>query len=58
MTVEFLEEYRAQDGRWFRIGQIAQLPDEEARALVTTGRAKEFVIREDDEAEEGEGGEG
>lgn len=45
MTIEFLEEYRAQDGRWFRTGEIANIPEDEARVLIRTGRAKEFRIK-------------
>ena len=45
MTIEFLEEYRAGDGRWFRIGEIANLPEGEARVLIRTGRAKEYRIQ-------------
>ena len=49
MTVEFLERYRAGDGRWFGIGEIADLPEGEARVLVRTGRAKEFRIKPPDD---------
>lgn len=48
MTVQFLEEYKSTDGRWFHIGEIAEIPEGEARILVRTGRAKEFRIKPPD----------
>lgn len=42
MTVEFLEECRTADGRYFRAGHLADVPDDEARELIRTGRAKAF----------------
>ena len=53
MIVEFLERYRAGDGRWFSIGEIADLPEGEARVLIRTGRAKEFRIGQEPPPDEG-----
>ena len=47
MNVQFLEEYRAGDGRWYKVGELANLPEGEARVLIRTGRAREFTLPED-----------
>lgn len=49
MTVEFLERYQSNDGRWFGVGEIANLPEGEARVLIRTGRAREYKVKEEPE---------
>jgi hypothetical protein len=47
VNVQLLEEYKAHDGRFYKIGELANLPEGEARVLIRTGRAREATFPED-----------
>jgi hypothetical protein len=51
VNIQLLEEYKSNDGRFYKTGELANLPEGEARVLIRTGRAREAIFPEDKPAE-------